>query len=139
MRGSPLLNALIAFVAIALLGFPVSRLTRAAVVAASTPAPAKVAASLKVPVELRFTTPPKTVRIQHLGKPIFSADAPGSSLDAELTLPWPAEGVDLLFEIGWPEDAPLSAARVVLTDPASNEHTATIWGTGPTPKVLTFQ
>lgn len=139
MRGSPLLNALFAFLIIGLLGIPVQRLTRAAVVLAATPAPAKAAESLKVPLELRFTTPPKTVRIQHLGKPIFSAEAPGSSLDAELTLPWPAEGVDLLFEIGWPEEAPLSAARVVLTDPANNEHTATIWGTGPTPKVLTFQ
>ncbi len=139
MRGSPLLNALLAFLVIGLLGFPVQRLTRAAVVMTATPAPAKATEHLQVPIELRFTTPPKTVRIQHLGKPIFSADAPGSSLDVELSLRWPAEGVDLLFEIGWPEDAPLSAARVVLTDPASNEHTATIWGTGPTPKVLTFQ
>lgn len=139
MRGSPLLNALLAFLVIGLLGFPVRQLTGAAVIAAATPVPVKAAASARVPVELRFTTPPKTVRIQHLGKPIFSADAPGASLDAELTLPWPAEGVDLLFEIGWPEDAPLSAVRVVVTDPTSNEHTATIWGTGPTPKVLTFQ
>lgn len=137
MRGSPLLNALIAFLVIGLLGIPVHRLTRAVAIAGPTPPPA--VASARVPVELRFTTAPKTVRIQHLGKVIWSADAPGLSADAELTLTWPKEGVDLLVEVGWPEDAPLSAARVVITDPDLNEHTATIWGTGPTPKVLTFQ
>jgi len=137
MRGSPLLNALIAFVFIGLLGIPVQRLTRSTA-AAATPAP-KAAASTKVSMELRFTTAPKTVRVQHLEKVIWSADDPGTSADAELTLAWPKEGVDLLFEIGWPEGAPLSAVRVVLTDPAGTEHTASIWGTGPTPKVLTFE
>ena len=139
MRGSPLLNALIAFLAIALLGIPVHRLTRAVAVAAPTPAQVDPVASVKVPVELRFTTAPKSVRIQHLDKVVWSADAPGTSTDAELTLTWPKEGVDLLVEIAWPDDAPLAAARVVLTDPDSNERTQTIWGTGPTNKVLTFQ
>lgn len=137
MRGSPLLNALIAFLAIALVGIPVQRLTRAVAVVA--PEPVKAAASVKVPVELRFTTAPKSVRVQHLGKIVWSTDAPGTSADAELTLSWPQEGVDLLFEIAWPDDAPLSAARVVIADPTGNEHTATIWGTGATNKVLTFQ
>lgn len=137
MRGSPLLNALIAFLAIALLGIPVQRLTRAVALAAPTPAPAPDAA-VKVPVELRFTTAPKSARIQHLGKVIWSADEPGTSTDAELTLVWPKEGVDLLFEIAWPADAPLAAARLVLTDPDGNEHTESIWGTGPTNKVFTF-
>jgi len=139
MRGSPLLNALIAFLAIALLGIPVQRLTRAVAIAAPTPAPAAADAGQKVPVELRFTTPPKSVRIQHLGKVIWSADEPGASTDAELTLAWPKEGIDLLVEIAWPDDAPLAAARVVLTDPDGNDHTESIWGAGPTNKVLTFQ
>jgi hypothetical protein len=139
MRGSPLLNALIAFLAIALLGIPVQRLTRAVAIAAPTPAPVAADAEQKVPVELRFTTPPKSVRIQHLGKVIWSADEPGTSADAELTLAWPKEGIDLLVEIDWPDDAPLSAARVVLTDPDNNERTETIWGTGRKNKVLTFQ
>jgi hypothetical protein len=139
MRGSPLLNALIAFLAIALLGIPVQRLTSASAVPLSPPAPEKVTPHAKVPVELRFTTPPKSVRIQHLGKSVWSIDDPGTSADAEFTLPWPKEGVDLLFEIAWPDDSPLSAARVTITDPESREHVESIWGRGRTNKVLTFQ
>lgn len=138
MRGSPLLNALLAFLAIGLLGLPVQRLTRASTIAAPAPA-TKATASAKVPIELRFTAAPKSVRIQHLGKIAWSADDPGTSADAELDLSWPEEGVDLLIEIAWPDDAPLSAARLTLTDPAGNEHTGSIWGRGPTNKVLTFQ
>jgi hypothetical protein len=137
MRGSPLLNALIAFLAIALLGIPVQRLTRA--VAVPLPEPVKAAPSAKVSVELRFTTPPKSVSIQHLGTSIWSTDDPGTSTEAELALSWPKEGVDLLIEIAWPGDAPLSAARMTITDPAGEEHTESIWGRGPTNKVLTFQ
>lgn len=139
MRGSPLLNALFAFLAIALLGLPVQRLTRASAAAAATPAPVNAATTVKVPLELRFTAVAKSARIQHLGKTIWSVDDPGPSADAELTLPWPAEGVDLLVEIAWPDDAQLSAARLTLTDPAGNEHTESIWGRGPTNKVLTFK
>ena len=139
MRGSPLLHALLAFVAIALLGWPVHRLTRAASVVA-TPIPTNAAAALaKVPVELQFTTPPKSARIRHLGKVVWSADAPGASGDAELSLPWPKEGVDLIVEITWPDDAPLAAARVVLTDPAGEEQTRSVWGRGATSEVLTFR
>ena len=136
MRGSPLLNALLAFLAIGLLGFPVYRLTRAP---ASAPVLTKPAVPLaKVPVAWQFTVPPKAVRIRHLGKVVWSADTPGASAEAALTLPWPREGVDLLIEIAWPDDAPLAAARVVLTDPAGDEQTRSIWGRGATSEVLTF-
>jgi hypothetical protein len=139
MRGSPLLNALLAFLAIGLLGYPVYRLTRATALA-SAPAATKAAAPLvKVPVEWQFTVPPKSVRLRHLGKTVWSADAPGASADAALTIPWPDEGVDLLVEIAWPDDAPLAAARIVLTNPAGDELTRSIWGRGTTSEVLTFR
>ncbi len=138
MRGSPLLNALIAFLAIALAGIPVHRLTRAVATTAPAPEAANDAASARVPIAIEFTTPPKAARIRHLGKVIWSVDEPGTSASADLALPWPKDGVDLLIEINWADDAPLSAARLVLTDPAGEEQTRSIWGRGPASEVLTF-
>ncbi|MEQ1862510.1 MAG: hypothetical protein ABMA13_21535 [Chthoniobacteraceae bacterium] len=138
MRGSPLLNALIAFIAIALVGIPVLRLTRATGVSAPALQPAAVVAEAKAPIEIAFTTPPQSVRVSHLGKVIWSADVPGTSVEAELAMPWPAEGVDLLVEIAWPDDAPLSAARFVITDPDGEDQMRSIWGRGAKSEVLTF-
>lgn len=139
MRGSPLLHALIAFLAIGLLGIPVQRLTRASAVSAPTPAPVKSSATAQVPIAFEFTTPPQSVRVKHLGKVVWSSEVPGASAEAELSLPWPEDGVDLLIEIAWPGDAPLSAARIVLTDPTGEEQTRSIWGRGPASDVLTFR
>lgn len=139
MRGSPLLNALLAFVLIAFAGVPVYRLTRAT---ASPTLPAQVQpepAAAAVLLELRFTAAPESVRIRHLGKVVWSAERPGSSAEAELNLPWPEEGIDLLFEVGWPEDAPLAAARVALLPPDGEEQIRSIWGTGQASEVFTFR
>lgn len=140
MRGSPLLNALLAFVAIALLGFPVHRLTQAAVVIApAAPAAPAAGALQQVSVALAFTAEPKSVRLRHLGKVVWSAEAPGLRADAEFAVPWPGEGIDLLVEIAWPDEAPLSAARLVLTDPDNDEQTRSVWGRGTASEVLTFR
>lgn len=136
MRGSPLLYALLAFIGIALLGFPVYSLTRPHPVL-EVPAPSHE--PVKVPLEFAFTTEPKSVRVKHLGKVVWSADAPGTHTEAEFALEWPMEGVDLLVEITWPENAPLAAARLTLTDPQKEEQTRSIWGEGSASEVLTFR
>jgi hypothetical protein len=41
-------------------------------------------------------------------------------------------------QIGWPDSAPLAAARVTLTTPDGAAHERSIWGAGPTDEVVTF-
>lgn len=141
MRGSPLLNALLAFLAIALFGVPVYRLTRGNAVAAETSEKvgAVEAAEVKVPIELQFTAVPKSMRIRHLGKVIWTSEQLEARTEAELSLIWPEEGVDLLFEATWADADALSAAKIVLTNPAGDELTRSLWGRGQGSEVFTFR
>ena len=135
MRGSPLFRALMAFLVIALLGWPLWRLTHATGAArseeAATPAQA-------VRLSLVFTLPPRGVKVRHLGKEVWAAASPAGEIEHDLALPWPKEGIELQFQIDWPADAPLAAARVRMTDPAGREHEQSIFSQGPADEVLTF-
>src|SRR5689334_1185292 len=121
MRGSPLLRALLAFLAISLVGWPLARLTRPA---AAAPAPSPTTTGTgpaaeplpaTVHLALSFTTLPRRVTLWHSGKEIWSTDVTNAEMEHDLTLSWPREGVDLRFVIDWPTDAPLAAARVQIT------------------------
>jgi len=106
---------------------------------ASDVAPPKLVEKPAQPVHLQidFTTPPKTFRLLSLGKEVWNESAPGETIEHDLTLAYPKEGVDLQFELSWPENV-RSSARVRLTDPQGAEHEKGIWGSGPTTEVLTF-
>jgi hypothetical protein len=136
VRGSPLLRALLAFIGIALVGIPLWRLThRAAVVVG----PGEEVKARPVQIEFTLTQPANKISVRHLGKVVWSGDAGGSSADAEFTIPWPREGVDLRVQIQWPENAPLAAARLRLIDPEGGEQERSIWSAGPADEVLTFR
>jgi hypothetical protein len=128
---------LLAFVAIAALGWPLARLT------ASRPAPVVVepapVAAQNVHLALAFTAPPSRVAVLHLGKEIWAADLNASDVETDLALPWPEEGVDLRFLVAWPDDAPLAAARIVITGPDGEDRERSIWSRGPADAVLTFR
>jgi hypothetical protein len=141
VRGSPLIRALIVFLAILALGFPLRELTRGN--AAPQENPADTAAEVKTPevnavgLQLTFTLVPTSLRVLHLGKEVWKADSPSAEMEAELKLEFPKEGVDLQFEIEWPGDT-LAAMRAILTDPEGNPHEKTVWGSGPVTEVVTF-
>jgi hypothetical protein len=140
MRGSPLIRALIALLILLALGFPLHRMLQATAVpepgttAAATPAPEQAA---KVQLQVSFTTPPAEFRLLSLGELVWKATAPGQSIDHEITLAFPKEGVDLQCEADWPAGT-RAAAQVKLTDPAGADHTKYLWGEGATSDVLTF-
>jgi len=137
MRGSPLVRAALAFLVILLLGWPLRKLTGgsplATAAAVATPVPVK-----EIELQLSFTAVPKTVRVLHLGKEVWSDAAPAAEIERMLRVPFPKEGVDLQFEIDFPENAQLAAVRVRLTDPAGETHEKSLWGTGRIDDVLTF-
>ena len=138
MRGSPLLRALLAFLTILSLGYPLRRLTRAGEAAAVEASPAGVTAVREVALRLTFSAPPRKVRILHLGKEVWSAASPPAEVNQKLQLAYPKEGIDLQFQVEFAEGAPLAALRVQLTDPAGRERDQSLWGTGTIDDVLTF-
>ena len=137
MRGSPLLRALVAFVAFAVLGWPLWKITHRT--ARALPSPEELSVPAK-PIQLAFafTFSPRAIEVLHLGKKLWNATNPGATADCLIELPWPKEGIDLQFQIDWPADAPLAAARIQLTDPEGNEHVKSIWSRGPANEVFTF-
>lgn len=138
MRGSPLFRALVAFLAILVLGYPLRRLTGESpspATPAATPAPVT---KREVDLQVTFTTAPKSFSVRHLGKEIW-AGAPGeTTAEKKLTLSYPPEGIDLQFAADFPADAPLAAARLVLTDPDGDPHEKSVWGTGSIDEVVAF-
>jgi hypothetical protein len=137
MHGSPLLRTLLAFVVILLCGIPLWRITREAHAAPAASEPAKPAIAKAIHLQLESTLLPTSIRVLHLGEVVWRKENPGPGSDVELRIPFPQEGVDLQFEIAWPDDA-LAAMRVRLTDPEGREHEKSIWGRGETVEVLTF-
>ena len=135
MKGSPLLRALLAFVAIALTGVPLLKVTRAgSAVAAPVRAEAVVA---QIPLRLTFSIAPQSFSISHLGAVVWADGTHGTDVTKTLALAYPKEGVDLQVKVKWPADAE-AAVRMRLTDPDGNEHDKTVWGRGEMEEVVTF-
>ena len=110
MRGSPVIRALCAFIALLALAPLLAKVT------ASQPRTIivqKDAATQKVELALAFTTPPKNLTILHLGREVFTKANPATEEELSLDIPWPEQGGELLFRVDWPADAPLSAMRAL--------------------------
>ena len=137
MRGSPLLRALLIFLAILALGWPLRRLTSASDAPREQPAAAVVVAK-EISLQLSFTLVPKSVKVLHLGQEVWSENAPTAELQRALKLAYPDAGIDLQFQIEWPAGAPLAAMRATLTDPDGEAHEHSVWGQGSTEEVVTF-
>jgi hypothetical protein len=138
MRGSPLVRALIAFILIGFMGWPLWRLTHQEAVAAAPVAPPAPAIKKAIQLHLTFTTVPKSVTVRHLEEDVWKVSAPQIDQEQQISLDYPDEGIDLQFHIEWPDDGPLSAMRVQLTDPAGDIHEKSVWGKGTVDEVVTF-
>ena len=136
MRGSPIIRAIMAFVALLalapLLGKVTADRARVAVLL-----PIGVTAK-KVGLVLSFTAIPKRVTVLHLGHEVWAKTDPSVEEELSLDVPWPAQGGELAFRVEWPAGAPLAAMRVRLTDPQDVEIERSLWGAGPTEDVLNF-
>jgi hypothetical protein len=140
MRGSPILRALVVFVALLALAPLLWRITHPAasahVNAQPTPQPAK---NVKTEVRLTFSTPAMRVVIQHLGKEVWHHLMPAAEERFTCEIPWPKEGVDLHVLIEWPEGTRVATMRVQLTAPDGVEYDRTVWGDADADDVLTFK
>ena len=138
MRGSPLARALLAFLAIASLGWPLWQLTRPEASAAPPPKPSAVSIRKAISLHLTFASMPRSFSIRHLDEEVWKEAVPRAEMEKQITLDYPDEGIDLQCHLEWPDDVPVSAVRVQLTDPAGDTHEKSIWGRGTVDEVLTF-
>ena len=138
MRGSPLFRALLAFLVLLALGLPLWQLTHERQPFHAPAVPVDGPSENDVSLQLDFTLLPRTVAVLHLGKEIWRPEPPQPELHAVLRIPWPAQGVDLRFQIDWPDEAPLAAARIRVISPDGTTHERTVWSKGPADEVLSF-
>jgi len=137
MRGSPLWRAVAAFLVLLGLGIPTWKLTHE-VVANTSPTGATPNLQAEVLLQLTFTSLPASLRVSHLGREVWNVAAPAQEVERKLALVFPEEGIDLLFQVTWPADAPLAAMRMRLTDAAGETHEKSVWGTGALEEAVTF-
>ena len=137
MRGSPLLRALLVFLAILALGWPLRRLTSASDAPREQPK-ASVVEAKEIALRLNFTLVPKSLKVLHLGQEVWSESAPTAEMQRTLKLAYPAAGIDLQFQIEWSAGSPLAAMRATLTDPDDKAHEHSVWGQGSVEEVVTF-
>ena len=129
-----MLRALLAFLVILSMGVPLWHLTRAQPDAAARSEEPLAPVARSVQLQVSFTQIPQSLRISHLGKEVLAVPTPEAESDFALDLAFPAEGVELVFNVAWAGDE-LAAMRVRLTDPAGREFERSAWGRGTAKKL----
>ena len=138
MRGSPILRAVLVFLALLSLAPVLWRLTRADARTVQ-PAVQQPAKNRKSEVRLTFSTPAMRVVIQHLGREMWHHLMPAAEENFTCEIPWPKEGVELHVIVEWPEGTRAAAMRLRVTAPDGTEHDRTVWGDANADDVLTFK
>ncbi len=145
MRGFPLINAFVIALALGLILVPLVRLTsRSAAAPSGVEAPGDTGSAsgpvaIPVSVSLRYTHLPESLTLTHLDEVLWRADTADALEDgSEILLRIPEEGVDLVADVVWPEETPLSAIEITLEPDALEERVAVLWGEGRTDDVLSF-
>jgi len=140
MRGSPILRALAAFVVLLALAPLLWFITHPAASAHNVNAlPVKQPAEgVGVEGRLNFSKAASHVTIQHLGKDVWSKEAPAPAESFAAEIPWPKNGVELRVMVAWPAGTQNAAMRLRITAPDGAEYDRTVWGDTAADEILTF-
>lgn len=141
MKGSPLVRALLVFLAILSLGWPLYHLTnleeqKIHTAEAETKQQVSTEAQL-LELELSFTRGAKVFEIKHLGDVVWRKDSPGLQERARLPIVFPKEGVELQVRAEL-EGSGLAAIRCRLITPQGDEYERSVWGDGTINAVIPF-
>lgn len=90
-----------------------------------------------IPVQVTFSAPAKRAELRHLGKVVWSAEAPSAAQKFVLQLPFPPEGIELAARVEWVGSRP-GALRIQLTAPDGTELDRTAWGEAVLETILPF-
>ncbi|MEI6712895.1 MAG: hypothetical protein WCO60_04035 [Verrucomicrobiota bacterium] len=141
MKGSPLVRAVVVFLVILSLGWPLyhlSKLEEQKVATAEAETKQQVSAEAQLlELELSFTREAKAFEIRHLGNVVWRKEAPGLQESTRLPIVFPKEGVELQIRAEL-EGSGLSAIRCRLTTPQGDEYERSVWGDGNINAVIPF-
>ena len=137
MRGSPILRAVLVFVALLALAPVLWKLTRPGL-AETARRPQHQVKRATVEARLSFSVAATRVEIQHLGREVWSKASPALAESFSVEVPWPKEGVELHVLVAWREGMRNAAMRVRLNAPDGIEYDRTVWGDATADDVLTF-
>jgi hypothetical protein len=136
MRGSPLLRASLALLALLSLLLPLQSLTNHRVeqtMFAAVPS----ATAARVHLTITSTTVPFRFEISHLGKVIWEGESTETNAAKDVSLLFPPEGIDLLVDASWTQKKE-TAVRVEVTHDDGTPIARTLWGAEHVNDVLTF-
>lgn len=136
MRGSPLVRLALTIVGLLALLLPLRRLTAHHETAAPV-TPISTAKTEAVRLTLTATVAPFHFAISHLSLVIWEGDSAGNSVNKQLSLELPPEGIELLLEASWAEER-LSAVKLEIAGAFGEPTARTLWGEKKVSDVLTF-
>lgn len=138
MTGSPLLRLALVLGILAVLLIPAVRLTgREKEPQGDAPTPVALDAGAKN-VKLTFLSPitPASIKVEVDGKTVAELKAP--SMETEVSLPFPKQGVDLVISAEWPQGSTENALRVQASTGAESLADTTLWGDPEVNDVVTL-
>lgn len=113
MRGSPLLRALILFLALAAFAVPLWFLTRPA--GPTNPLPTDATTAPVEPLEIQaafLPGAPVEFEVRHLGRLVWRGAGAEQGASGPLALPFPEEGIELQVRVRWSSGVPNGAVRL---------------------------
>jgi hypothetical protein len=128
-------RAAVVLAALLLLAVPLRSVTsgRARV---APPAPPEAASEVPARLAITSTKTPFTYTVEHLGRVVWNGTATAGTVESDIRLPIPAEGVDLAVQIEWTTPG-IAAAKITLAH-GGESGSRTLWGDGVAADVLTF-
>ena len=137
MRGSPILRAVLVFIALLGLAPLLWKLTRP-VLADTVPKVQPEPRRAKVEGRVSFSTAATRVSIQHLGREVWGKASPSAAEDFSAEIPWPKEGIEFHVLVVWPDGTRNAAMRLRLTAPDGTDYDRSVWGDATADDVLRF-
>jgi hypothetical protein len=94
-------------------------------------------ANTRVHLQLTSTAVPFHFEVRHLGDVIWQGEAATATTTADVSMPFPKEGVDLAVKATW-TGGQTAAVKLALSANGAGPLERTIWGDGAAEDVLTF-
>ena len=132
MRGAPPIHLVLLAVAFSLFAIPLAQLTfaRPQTVMAKAEAPTTPSAQTGVLLRIRFAHVPKSLSLKLGDRELIPSGPWVSPLDIRSEMIIPAEGLDLMLEVAWPEGTPETAVTIDLEPDGLDSKSHTRWSTG---------
>jgi hypothetical protein len=131
MTGSPPLHLALMLLAFLALGIPLVKLTSAPVVTMQAPVKQTADEAVSTLLRVRFAHTPQKLKLTQGDKVLFDGVPEVSTLELDVDLAIPKDGMELLVSATWPEQTPDTALTIELEPDGLDTRAETRWSTGP--------